>query len=173
MKNQIPEISRPSIPFAILPEGVRPPLGTGFVLEAWMDAQAGAICRGEWSGWPCAGGFDVMSDALIAANADQGVLWLVDDLKRELRPCFSIGGHSEFFLREIRQPLILIRFQDEMYYAFFSGCHENPPSIRLSSIKPKKSPTIPSAPAPSAYASLFCFPRGSEPRWNKSHPSLA
>ena len=69
--------------------------------------------------------------------------------------------------------LILIRFQDEMYYAFFSGCHENPPSIRLSSIKPKKSPTIPSAPAPSAYASLFCFPRGSEPRWNKSHPSLA
>jgi hypothetical protein len=60
--------------------------------------------------------------------------------------------------------IILIRFQDEMYYAFFSGCHENLPSIRLSSIKPKKSPTIPSAPAPSAYASLFCFPRGSEPR---------
>jgi hypothetical protein len=46
-----------------------------------------------------------MSDALIAVDADQGALWLVDDLKRELRPCFSIGGHSEFFLREIRQPL--------------------------------------------------------------------
>ena len=69
--------------------------------------------------------------------------------------------------------LILISFQDEMYYAFFSGWRENPPSIRLSSIKPKKSPTIPSALAPSAYASLFCFPPGSEPRWNKSHPSLA
>ena len=69
--------------------------------------------------------------------------------------------------------LILILFQNEIYYAFFSGWQENPPSIRLSSIKPKKSPTIPSAPAPSAYVSLFCFPRGSEPRWNKSHPSLA
>jgi hypothetical protein len=105
MKNEIPETWRPSTPAAILPKSVQPPLGTGLVLDAWMDAQAGAICRGEWSGWPCAGGFDVMSDALIAADADQGVLWLVDDLKRELRPCFSIGGHSEFFLREIRQPL--------------------------------------------------------------------
>jgi len=33
------------------------------------------------------------------------VLWLVDDLKLELRPCFSIGSHSDIFLKEIRQPL--------------------------------------------------------------------
>lgn len=105
MKNEIPEISRPSIPAAILPEGVRPPLGTGFVLEAWMDAQAGAICRGEWSEWPCAVGFDLLRDAVIAADADQGALWLVDDLKRDLRPCFSIGEHAELFLSQIRQPL--------------------------------------------------------------------
>jgi hypothetical protein len=105
MKNGIPVVSRPSISAAILPESIEPPLGTGAMLDAWMDAQAGAICRGEWSGWPCAGGYDAMSDALIAAEADQGVLWLVDDKKHELRPCFSIGEHSEFFLREIRQPL--------------------------------------------------------------------
>jgi hypothetical protein len=105
MKNGTPEISCPSTSAAILPENIQPPLGTGVMLDAWMDAQAGAICRGEWSGWPCAGGFDVMSDALIAAEADQGALWLVDDQKHELRPCFSIGEHSEFFLREIRQPL--------------------------------------------------------------------
>jgi hypothetical protein len=105
MKNEIPEVSRSIILAAILPESVQPPLGTGLVLDAWMDAQAGAICRGEWSGWPCAGGFDLLRDAVIAADADQGVLWLVDDLKRDLRPCFSIGENSELFLREIRQPL--------------------------------------------------------------------
>jgi hypothetical protein len=105
MKNEISEISRPSIPVAILPEGVRPPLGSGFVLEAWMDAQAGAICRGEWSEWPCAAGFDLLRDAVMAIDADQGVLWLVDDLKSDLRPCFSIGEHSDFFLSQIRQPL--------------------------------------------------------------------
>jgi hypothetical protein len=105
MMNEIPEVSRSSILASIFPESVQPPLGTGLVLDAWMDAQAGAICRGEWSGWPCAGGFDLLRDAVIAVDADQGALWLVDDLKRDLRPCFSIGEHSDFFLREIRQPL--------------------------------------------------------------------
>jgi len=105
MKNEIPEVSRQSIPAAILPESAQPFHRAGLVLDAWMDAQAGSICRGEWSGWPCAGGFDLLRDAVIAADADQGVLWLVDDLKRDLRPCFSIGENSELFLREIRQPL--------------------------------------------------------------------
>jgi hypothetical protein len=105
MKNEIPEVSLQSIPAAILPESAQPFLRAGLVLDAWMDAQAGSICRGEWSGWPCAGGFDLLRDAVIATDADQGVLWLVDDLKRDLRPCFSIGEHSKIFLREIRQPL--------------------------------------------------------------------
>jgi hypothetical protein len=102
MKGEIP---RYSIPAAALPEGIQLPQGTGLVMEAWMDAQAGAICRGEWSGWPCAGGFDLLRDAVTATDADEGALWLVDDVKRELRPCFSIGEHSEIFLNEIRQPL--------------------------------------------------------------------
>ena len=102
MKGEIP---RYSIPAAALPEGIQFPQGTGLVMEAWMDAQAGAICRGEWSGWPCAGGFDLLRDAVIATGADEGALWLVDDVKRELRPCFSIGEHYEIFLKEIRQPL--------------------------------------------------------------------
>ena len=102
MKGEIP---RYSIPAAALPEGIQLPQGTGLVMEAWMDAQAGAICRGEWSGWPCAGGFDLLRDAVTATDADEGALWLVDDVKRELRPCFSIGQHSKILLNEIRQPL--------------------------------------------------------------------
>jgi hypothetical protein len=97
--------SRYIIPAAALPDGIQLPQGTGLVMDAWMDAQAGAICRGEWSGWPCAGGFDLLRDAVTATDADDGVLWLVDDVKRELRPCFSIGQHCEIFLKEIRQPL--------------------------------------------------------------------
>jgi hypothetical protein len=36
----------------------------------------------------------------------------------------SFDGRCSRFLG-----VILISFQDEMYYAFFSGWHENPPSI--------------------------------------------
>ena len=84
-----------------------------------------------------------------------------------------IGNHNAITYKEVFAMLILILFQDELYYAFLSRCHENALSIRFSLIKPKKSPTTPSALTPFAYASLFCFPRGSELRWNKSHPSLA
>ena len=97
--------SRYIIQAAALPDGIQLPQGTGLVMEAWMDAQAGAICRGEWTGWPCARGFDLLRDAVTATDADDGALWLVDDVKRELRPCFSIGQHCEIFLNEIRQPL--------------------------------------------------------------------
>jgi len=97
--------SRYIIPAAALPDGIQLPQGTGLVMDAWMDAQAGAICRGEWSGWPCAGGFDLLRDAVTETDADDGALWLVDDVKRELRPCFSIGQYCEIFLNEIRQPL--------------------------------------------------------------------
>jgi hypothetical protein len=99
------EIAPHGIPAAALPEGIKLPQGTGLVMDAWMDEQAGAICRGEWSGWPCAVGFDLLCDAVKATDADDGALWLVDDVKRELRPCFSIGQHSKILLNEIRQPL--------------------------------------------------------------------
>ena len=96
---------QPSLPAATLPEGVEPPAGNGVLLEAWMDAQAGAICRGEWKGWPPAGSFDLLRDAVKSVEADDGALWLVDDVARELRPRFSIGEHSNVLLNEIRQPL--------------------------------------------------------------------
>ena len=96
---------QPSLPAATLPEGVEPPAGNGVLLEAWMDAQAGAICRGEWKGWPPAGSFDLLRDAVKSVEADDGALWLVDDVARELRPRFSIGEHSKILLNEIRQPL--------------------------------------------------------------------
>ena len=96
---------QPSLPAATLPEGVEPPAGNGVLLEAWMDAQAGAICRGEWKGWPPAGSFDLLCDAVKSVEADDGALWLVDDVARELRPRFSIGEHSNILLNEIRQPL--------------------------------------------------------------------
>lgn len=99
------EIAPHGIPAAALPEGIKLPQGTGLVMDAWMDEQAAAICRGEWSGWPCAVGFDLLRDAVTATDADDGALWLVDDVKRELRPCFSIGQHSKILLNEIRQPL--------------------------------------------------------------------
>ena len=99
------EISPYSILATALPQGMQLPQGTGLVMDAWMDAQAAAICRGEWSGWPSAGGFDLLRDALTATEADDGALWLVDDVKRELRPCFSIGPYSKILLNEIRQPL--------------------------------------------------------------------
>ena len=99
------EISPQSILAAALPQGMQLPQGTGLVMDAWMDAQAAAICRGEWSGWPGAGGFDLLRDALTATDADDGALWLVDDVKRELRPCFGIGQYSKILLNEIRQPL--------------------------------------------------------------------
>jgi hypothetical protein len=70
-----------------------------------MDAQAGAICRGEWKGWPPVGSFDLLRDAVKSVDADDGALWLVDDVARELRPRFSIGEHSDILLNEIRQPL--------------------------------------------------------------------
>jgi len=96
---------QPSLPAATLPEGVEPPAGNGVLLEAWMDAQAGAICRGEWKGWPPAGSFDLLRDAVKSVDAADGALWLVDDVARELRPRFSIGEHSDILLNEIRQPL--------------------------------------------------------------------
>jgi hypothetical protein len=99
------EILRQSSPVATLPEGVQLPQGGGLALDVWMDAQAGAICRGEWGGWPCAESFGLLRDAVVTVGADTGALWLVDDLKHELRPCFSLGENSELFLREIRQPL--------------------------------------------------------------------
>jgi hypothetical protein len=99
------EISPHRVLAAALPQGMQLPQGIGLVMDAWMDAQAAAICRGEWSGWPSAGGFDLLRDALTATDADDGALWLVDDVKRELRPCFSIGQYSKILLNEIRQPL--------------------------------------------------------------------
>ncbi len=84
---------------------MRSPLGSYAEYEAWMDTQAGAICRGEWDGWPCQSGFGVLRDAVVASGADQGALWLVDDWKHELRPCFSSAADSDRFLQEIRQPL--------------------------------------------------------------------
>lgn len=104
MIQQKPQSALP-VPAAALPEGVEPPAGNGVLLEAWMDAQAGAICRGEWKGWPPAGSFDLLRDAVKSVDADDGALWLVDDVARELRPCFSIGEHTDIFLNEIRQPL--------------------------------------------------------------------
>lgn len=88
-----------------LPEGISPPAGSGIVFEAWMDSQAAAICRGEWKGWPAMEGFDLLREAVQLAGAEEGALWLVDDLKRELRPCFSVGTHFGSLLGEIRQPL--------------------------------------------------------------------
>lgn len=105
MKAPKPQSAAPVIRAAALPEGVEPPAGNGVLLEAWMDSQAGAICRGEWEGWPPAGSFDLLEDAVKSAGADEGALWLVDDVKRELRPCLSVGGHADVFLNEIRQPL--------------------------------------------------------------------
>jgi hypothetical protein len=96
---------QPSLLAATLPEGVEPPAGNGVLLEAWMDSQAGAICRGEWKEWPPAGSFDLLRDAVKSVDADDGALWLVDDVARELRPRFSIGEHSDILLNEIRQPL--------------------------------------------------------------------
>jgi hypothetical protein len=89
----------------VMPPGVKPPSGSGLLLDAWMDDQAGAICRGEWQGWPASAGFGLLREAVAAVGADDGALWLVDDVKRELRPCFNAGAHFEMFLREIRQPL--------------------------------------------------------------------
>lgn len=88
-----------------LPDGILPPSGTGAVFDAWMDSQAAAICRGEWKGWPTAEGFDLLREAVELAGAAEGALWLVDDLKRELRPCFSVGTHFGALLGEIRQSL--------------------------------------------------------------------
>ena len=105
MITQKPQSALPVIRAAALPQGVEPPAGNGVLLEAWMDSQAGAICRGEWKDWPPAGSFDLLRDAVKSAGADEGALWLVDDVARELRPCFSIGEHSDIFLNEIRQPL--------------------------------------------------------------------
>ena len=96
---------QPNIPVAALPAGVHPPAGSGIVFEAWMDSQASAICRGEWDGWPCQESFDLLREAVRFVGADEGALWLVDDLTRELRPCFSVGSHVGIFLRELRQPL--------------------------------------------------------------------
>lgn len=94
------------IPSPMLPAGIPlPSAASGVLLESWMDDQASAICRGEWAGWPSSGALNLLRDAVRAAGADEGVLWLVDDLRGELRPCFSIGSHSEIFLSEIRQPL--------------------------------------------------------------------
>lgn len=95
---------QPNIPVA-LPAGIHPPAGFGIVFEAWMDSQASAICRGEWEGWPCQESFDLLREAVRFVGADEGALWLVDDLKRQLRPCFSTGSRLEIFLKEIRQPL--------------------------------------------------------------------
>jgi len=100
-----PQPSEPVVCAAELPQGVAPSAGNGVLLEAWMDVQAGAICRGEWSGWPPAESFELLRDAVKTVGAEDGALWLVDDVARELRPCFSIGEHSGFFLKEIRQPL--------------------------------------------------------------------
>jgi hypothetical protein len=96
---------QPNIPVAVLPAGIHPPAGFGIVFEAWMDSQASAICRGEWEGWPCQESFDLLREAVRFVGADEGALWLVDDLKRQLRPCFSTGSRLEIFLKEIRQPL--------------------------------------------------------------------
>jgi len=97
--------SRPNSSSGSLLQGMGPPLGSYAEYEAWMDTQAGAICRGEWDGWPCESGFGLLRDAVVASGADQGALWLVDDWKHELRPCFSSARDSDRFLQEIRQPL--------------------------------------------------------------------
>lgn len=47
MITQKPQSALPVIRAAALPQGVEPPAGNGVLLEAWMDSQAGAICRGE------------------------------------------------------------------------------------------------------------------------------
>lgn len=96
---------QPNIPVTALPAGVHPPAVSGIIFEAWMDSQASAICRGEWDGWPCQQSFALLREAVHFAGGDEGVLWLVDDIKRELRPCFSTGSHMEIFLQEMCQPL--------------------------------------------------------------------
>lgn len=99
------QISRPNWTSGSLLKGLGPPLGSYAEYEVWMDTQAQAICRGEWDGWPCQSGFGMLRDAVVASGADQGALWLVDDWKHELRPCFSSAADSEMFVQEIRQPL--------------------------------------------------------------------
>jgi hypothetical protein len=75
------------------------------VFQSWCDGAAAAVCRGEWSGWPPGAGWDVVGAAFAAAGAEEGCLWLVDDVAGELRPVFHSGPEAEMFLREIRQPL--------------------------------------------------------------------
>jgi hypothetical protein len=75
------------------------------VYAEWCDEAAGAVCRGEWSGWPPESGWAMLREAFRAARAEEGCLWLVDDVAGELRPVFHSGPGAEMFLREIRQPL--------------------------------------------------------------------
>lgn len=105
MTTQKSQSALPVIRAAALPHGIEPPAGNGVLLEAWMDSQAGAICRGEWKEWPPAGSFELLTEAVKSAGADEGALWLVDDVARVLQPCFSVGEHADLFLNEIRQPL--------------------------------------------------------------------
>jgi len=99
------QTSRRNWPSGSLLKGMGSPLGSYAEYEAWMDTQAGAICRGEWEGWPRPSGFGILRDSVVASGADQGALWLVDDWKHELRPCFSSAADSEMFVQEMRQPL--------------------------------------------------------------------
>jgi hypothetical protein len=79
--------------------------GGGVVFEKWCDDAAGAVCRGEWSGWPPGAGWEMVREAFDAAGAEEGCLWLVDDVAGVLRPVFHSGASAGMFLREIRQPL--------------------------------------------------------------------
>lgn len=75
------------------------------VYEPWCDEAAAQVCRGEWNGWPPGSGWAVVVAACEAARAEEGCLWLVDDVAGVLRPVFHSGPSAEIFLREIRQPL--------------------------------------------------------------------
>jgi hypothetical protein len=77
----------------------------GAVYGEWCDGAAAEVCRGEWSGWPPEAGWEVLRGAFQAARAEEGCLWLVDDLAGVLRPVFHSGPGAEMFVREIRQPL--------------------------------------------------------------------
>lgn len=73
--------------------------------DAWKDLAAGAICKGQWPGWPPPESRSLLFEAIDAAGASEGTLWFADDSLQALRPCFNSGPTATAFLAQIRQPL--------------------------------------------------------------------